>query len=330
MLILATAFLISFGDDKKTVEVVCPVDAFRFQAFEVTVSNKWGGMDTDGCLHAIKTTPYELLVWACPSCGFAGRKKDFEAKLSEEDRAVLRAGLKPAEKIVKGARQNQIPGHVKYDLLAQAARLRKLPPEQAAIGYKYASWSCRQQGAIDFDAFDEWDQLRTNYGLHQTPMQLGFDKNRTDFELAQAKKLEKDLDAKKYERGINKILARYLAAFLYRKHGENAEAERWLKELDAVKGENSLVDDAAAKMRASIDLERAYQKKACEAYIEAVDSKKLDKKTSAEVAYLIGEFYRRTGDLASASSWYQTAIDGAETPEFKKLAADQKAKAERK
>jgi hypothetical protein len=321
---------VGVGDDRKAVEVVCPVDGFKFQAFEVTVSNHWGGRDADGCHHAYKTTPIEYLVWVCPSCGYAGRKKDFEAKLSDEERNALRAGLKPAERIAKDARQNQVPGHVKYDLLAQSARLRKAPPEQVALGYLYASWSCRQQGVVDFEAFDEWDQLRTGYGLHQTPLQLGFKKNRTEFELEQAKRVERDLEAKKYEKGINRVLARYLAAFLYRKHGENADALRWLKELEAVKGENSLVDEAAARMRASIDLERAYQLKAREAYIEAIDSKKLDRKTSAEVSYLIAELYRRTGELPSASSWYQTALDGADAPELKKLAADQKAKADRK
>jgi len=239
---------------------------------------------------------------------------------------ALSSQLKPSSPIAKGAKQTDIPGHVKFDLMAQSARIRKAPPEQAGVAWLGASWSCRQQGAIDFADFDEWEQLKGSYGLNQTPMQLGLTKNRTDSELEAARKLEKDVEAKKYERGVNRILSRYLLTFLFRKHGENVDALRWLGEVDKLKGENSIVDDAAVKTRTSIDLERAFQKKAIDAYVEVVDSNKADKRT-AGVAYLIGELYRRLGERDSALSWYQTALEKAEGDDFKKRITDQKAKA---
>src|SRR5688572_3674497 len=120
MIFWVAAALLAAGDERKTVDVVCPVDGHRFQASEVR-SNRWGGVDTDFCPHAIKTTPLELYVWVCPGCRFAGRKADFEAPVSEEHRKALLAGLKPAAEFPKTARQEKIPGHVKYDLMAQAA-----------------------------------------------------------------------------------------------------------------------------------------------------------------------------------------------------------------
>jgi len=272
------------ADEKRQVPVVCPVDGTKFTATEIVLSNQWGGLDADFCPHAFKTTPLEFYVWVCPACGFAGRKKDFGARLSEEEKRALGGGaLKPCEPIRKGARQSEIPGHVKYDLLAQAARLRGAPPEEAGRAWLHAAWSCRQQGAIELDGFEEWETLKSEYGLLQTPMQLG-KKNRTDFELEAARRIEKDAEAKKYERGINRTLARYLAAFLHRKHGENAAAERWLGEVEALKGENSVVDEAAGRVRASIAREREYQKKAIEAYSEASRRGLPDRKTAAEVA----------------------------------------------
>src|SRR5687767_5434709 len=113
------------GDDKKTVKPTCPVDGTVFEAVELKVSNNWGGRDTDGCDHAFKTTPLEFLVWTCPTCRFTGRKDDFAAKLGDEEKQALKAELKPLQEIPKGAKQAQIPGHVKYDLLAQVARIRK-------------------------------------------------------------------------------------------------------------------------------------------------------------------------------------------------------------
>jgi hypothetical protein len=324
-LIPAGGLLSPVSDERKEVDVVCPVDQTRFKAFEVVATNPWGGRDYDNCPHALKTTPLEYWVWVCPTCLFAGKKKDYDQKLTPEEKKALLGELKPAVPVKKGARQTDIPGHVKFDLLAQVARIRKLPPEQAGVAWLGASWSCRQQGAVDFADFDEWDQIKAGFGLQKTPLELA-KKNRTDFELEAARRVEKEIEQKKYERGPSRILSRYLATFLYRKHGENQEALKWLSEVDRLKGENSVVDEAAARMRASIEMERSYQKKAIEAYIESVDQKKLDPRSTSAVAYLVGELFRRAGEADSARSWYQTAIEGAETDEFRKLVTDQKAK----
>jgi uncharacterized protein (DUF2225 family) len=327
--LLVGAVLAFSSDVHKQVKVTCPVDGTKFDVIEITATNQWGGRDADGCAHAFNTTPLESYVWVCPVCKFAGRKKDFDATIADAEKKALVEGLRPMVEIKKDARQAQIPGHVKYDLLAQVAQIRKAPPEEVGRAWIHAAWSCRQQGATYLADFEEWESLRDRYNLNQKPMTFGLTKNRTDFELDVARKLEKEIENKQYEKGPNRILARYLAGYLFRKHGENLQGERWLGELEKLKGENSVVDEAAAKARASLPLEREFQKKAMETYRAAYEAGGLDKKVAPEVAYLLGELSRRLGDAKSAVTWYQKAIDTTDSDPLKKLAAAQKAQAEK-
>ncbi len=177
--------------------------------------------------------------------------------------------------------------------------------------------------------FEEWEALRDRYNLNQKPMAYGLTKNRTELELEAARKIEKEIEGKQYEKGPNRILARYLAAYLFRKHGENAPAERWLGELEKLKGENSIVDDAAAKARASLPMERDFQKRALETYRAAYEAGGFDKKVAPEVAYLLGELSRRLADSKAASTWFQKSIDTTDSEPLKKLAGAQKALAEK-
>ena len=105
------------------------------------------------------------------------------------------------------------------------------------------------------------------------------------------------------------MLAPYLAAYLYRKHGENIEAQRWLKALEKKEGENSVVDDAAGKMRESIALEQIFQELALESYLGTLKKGDLEGRAAAEITYVVAELYRRTGNTKSAIEWYQKAID---------------------
>lgn len=329
MILLLLAALLAPSDVQKTVKVTCPVDGTKFEAAEITATNPWGGRDADGCAHAFNTTPLESYIWVCPVCKFAGRKKEFDAPIPEADRKALLEGLKPLAEIRKDAKQAQIPGHVKYDLLAQVAQIRKSPPEEAGRAWLHAAWSVRQQGSPYLADFDEWESLRARYNLNQKPMDFGLTKNRTDFELDAARKIEKEIEGKQYEKSPNRLLARYLVAYLWRKHGETVAAERWLAELEKMKGENNIVDNAAEKMRASVPLEREFQKKAQEAYRAAYEAGTFDKKVGTEVAYLLGELARRQGDAKAAVAWYQKALDAADSEPLKKLITAQKSLAEK-
>lgn len=326
MLTLLLALLALTGDEKKSVEVVCPVDGQRFTGVEVTATNHWGGRDTDGCPHAFKTTPLESLVWVCPGCHFAGRKADFQVKLTDEQKAALKGGLKAPVPLPKGAKQAEIPGWVKYDLMAQTAQARKQPEHAVALVWQHAAWSARQQGVTDFRDFEEWESLKQSYNLLQTPMVYGLAKNRTELDLDVARRVDKDITDRKYEKGANRILARYLSAFLWRKHGELREAERALLLLEPLKGENSVVDEAGQRLKESLARERDYLGRARESWKRAHEGAVLETKDKAPAAYLVGEFSRRLGDFPEAALWLQKAIDTSESPSLKKLAGDQRAR----
>lgn len=310
-------------DEKKSVDVVCPVDGHKFSAWEITSTNQWGGVDRDGCPHAFKTRPLELYVWCCPKCKFAGSKKDFAATYTDAQKKTLSEGLKPPVTVRVGMKQTDIPGWAKYDLYAQSRALLEALPEESGKIYLRAAWCWRQEGVTYFDEFDEWEKLWSSYGLAKAPLDLG-KKNRSEFELEIAKKVEKDLAANRHK-GLNLQLARYLAAYLFRRHGENESALTWIAELDKMKGENSIVDDAVSAMKKSIDEERRYQKLVLAQYEKCFAAAQLEKKTLAEVAYLIGELQRRLGDKKAASGWYAKALELTADETLKKMATEQKA-----
>jgi uncharacterized protein (DUF2225 family) len=319
----------SSWDEKKEVDVVCPVDGFKFRATEITGTNEWGGIDADYCKHAIKTTPIEYRVWTCPSCFYSGlrteKRNDFDPKNAPTKDVVL-GRLKPMEKIDKAAKQSQIPVHVKFDLLAQVVALKGEPPDQVANALLWGSWAVRQKGAVYLSDFDEWEEIRTKYGLNKPPLELGKDKNgkdknRTDHELGQIERMAKDV---KTFKGITALLTRYTAAYALRLHGENVDALAWIEELRKSKGEISIVDDAVELMAKSIELERSFQKRAAEQFQKAVESGKLEARAVSQIQYLLGELHRRMGDAKLASEWFDKAIAGADK-DLKALAEKQKA-----
>ena len=134
---------------------------------------------------------------------------------------------------------------------------------------------------------------------------------------------ESDIRKKKVFR-LKRILAAYLAAYAWRKHGENVKAERWLKDLESFEGKNSIIDRAAQKMRASIELERSYQRKALERYSLVVKAETGSLLARAEMAYLIAECHRRLGEPESAAPWYDKASELTPSEQLQTLAAQQK------
>ncbi|MBI2898714.1 MAG: DUF2225 domain-containing protein [Planctomycetes bacterium] len=319
--------LLLLPDDRKNVDAACPLDGHKFVAIEIVTTNEWGGVDRDFCRHAYKTRPMEFYVWVCPKCGFAGKKKDFGSALADEAKGKLRAGLKPAVTLRPGMKQTDIPGWAKYDLLAQVRTILGAPPEEAGKAYLSAAWCWREEGALFLEDFDEFERLWNSYGLHKTPMELG-KKNRADFELEVARKVQRELVAE-HHKGLNFILASYLAAYLFRRHGENGDAKRWLDELAKRTGENSVVDDAAAKMRASMEREQEYQKRAIPGLDQAFAAGTLEKKALGELAYVLGETQRRLGERARAAEWYAKAIEVSPDEALRKLATEQKALVEK-
>lgn len=314
------------GDERKIVDVVCPIDGFKFKAVQVTNVDHWGGVDTDFCRHSIKTTPIEFYAWTCPQCFYSGTKTakddDFAPERSALKDKVL-GKLQPLTRILKGFKQEQIPGYVKYDLVAQVAALSGAPPLDAGRAWLSASWCVRQQGTVYLDGFDEWETVRERYGLNRTPFDLG-KRNRTEVDLEAAAKMEKEVADGKW-RGLTLTLTKYTLVYVLRRHGENVRALRWIEDLTKQKGENSVIDDALAATAASIELERTFQRKAAEKIAAALQDPSMEARVRGELEYMMGELCRRLGDDKKAAEWFDQS--SATTPDeaMKKLAAQQRA-----
>ncbi len=328
MRIAALALILAAAtDDLKKVDVVCPIDGTKFTASEVVKTDAawaWGGEDADFCRHAFRTLPMEHYVWTCPTCWYSGSKEHFDPKSppTDELKTKVKGALKPAEPIAAGAKQEQIPGWVKYDLLAQVETLRGAPTLKIARRHVNAAWAARQAGAVRLDDYDDWVDAAKAAGLSKNLIELG-KKNRSEDDLAACRRLEKDVLGGKFT-GTPLLLNRYLLAVIFRRRGENVDALRWLDEVDKSRRENSVIDDAAKKVRASIAAERSQQKKAAALLAKAVEDPGLDAVAKAESLFMLGEIARRNGENADAAAWYAKTLAATTDPDLKKRVEAQK------
>jgi uncharacterized protein (DUF2225 family) len=323
MKLILCLLILSFPlDEKKKIKVVCPLDGHTFTATQIIRTNDWGGVDLDFCRHAYKTQPMNFYVWVCPNCAFAGKKNDFSATLSDQAKQALLGKLIPQTKITRKMKQTDIAAHVKYDLLAQVKTLTNGSPLDIGRAYLGAAWTFREEGAIYLDNFDEWERVWKMYHLDRLPLELG-KKNRTDYDLAIARKLEKRLEETKYK-ALDRMLREYLVAYLYRKHGELLPSEKWIAKLKKSRGENSVLDNAIEKMERSIEREKEFLKKAQLHLAKVHSSKEIAKETKGDVAYVEGEIHRRLGAFQKASDAYDLAIKTSPSKALQDLATRQK------
>ena len=322
MKFLCLLLLLSSLDEKKTVKVVCPLDGHSFTAIQIVRTNDWGGVDLDFCRHAYKTRPMNFYVWVCPNCTFTGKKKDFDTPLSDQTKKALLGKLISQKKISKKMKQTDIPAHVKYDLLAQVKTLTNGSPLDIGRAYLGAAWTFREEGAIYLHNFDEWERVWKMYHLDRLPLELG-KKNRTDYDLDVARKLETRLEKTKYK-PLDRMLREYLVAYLYRKHGELLPTEKWITKLHESKGENSVLDNAVSIMERSIQQEREFLKKSASFLEKVHEGKEISNQTRGDVAYVEGEIHRRLGSFQKASHAYDQAIKISPNKALQDLATQQK------
>lgn len=314
-------------DEEKLVDVVCPVDGHKFKAVLITTTNNWGGTDSDFCRHAFNTRPLALRCWTCPSCKYSGQPADFGVELKRvkdkddevvvkpvtlaaDVKEILKKDLKPAQAVGKTAKQRDIPGWVKYDLMAQGLTLMGKKHLDVGNAYLRAAWDHRQAGLTYLENFEEFEDLWRKYKLDVKPIDLFNQKifNRMEYELAKAKTVKDDVDKGAYK-GVNLLLARFIAATLYRKHGENAEALALVDAMgEDLKG-NSVVEAAVKKMKQTIEDERAFQAKARAEFGLSAEKDELKPEEKGDVYYMVGEIARRLGDKEKARTAYQQVLD---------------------
>lgn len=318
--------------NRKKVSVKCPVDGTSVSAWEVVSKTDWGGIDTDLCRHEYSgVQPNDLYVWVCPTCYYASDHSSFTKEISDNDEKVLTGALKPMETIKKNASQDDIPGWVKYDLLAQKYQLLGKEERLVAEAYTRASWSVRQNGMSKLADFDEFEAIRERYHLNLLPYDFQRNKtykekyggNRTFYELEKVKDIEKDIASGKVVKS-DLLFAKYLAANIYRTHGENGQSLKWLTQLQKETGQNSVIDNAVVEALKSIETETNFQKKAIQSYVAALDKGLFTKEQTPEAQYLIGELSRRIQDDKTAIEWFDKCIANPDAKQYKPWSEIQK------
>lgn len=304
----------------QTVRVRCPVDDdHQFPAREPAQLLAMCGVDYDTCIHAQALDAAGRRVYTCPRCYFTGEPDEFiaprhnrpEQPMPIEQLERLRAAPRtPAAPIAANARQDQIPGWVKFDLWAQSLSQRGVNRGLVAKAFLFAAWEFRRAGAPLIEDIDEFDALWDRYEAGLTYLDLRGRRvtNVTDHNLERARTIEADVAAGTLA-GIDATLGLYLAAFLYRRHGENADALRIADALAPAAEENTFLGGALAGLRASIGHEREWQRRALGELQAAADDRSTPARDRGDVAYLAGETCRRIGEFAAARAWYQRVID---------------------
>ena len=309
----------------KEVDVVCPIDGTKFTAIRIESSNDWGGVDGDYCAHALGGAPIVFHAWTCPCCCYTGlahrAEVDFAPARAERRNAIL-GKLRPRTLIRSDARQCDIPGHAKFDLLAQCLLLADAPACDVANAWLWASWVVRVKGAIVLPGNPAWAAWRESHGLDLSPLELGKWINRATYDLDLIPHITMNLNRLK---PADRRFAALGAAWLARDHGENTEAMRWIAEVQRSPGLDDEIREACTRMTRSIMLEREYQAKALEQYERGLSETTHDDEARSRIAYILGELCRRLDRREQASQWFDRALVAADR-DLRDLIACQKAR----
>jgi len=333
-----------YADNDKIVDVTCPVDGTKFKAVLIGKLYPLGGVDRDHCPHSGGKPELQHLVWTCPTCFFTGLKDEFEyaegrevvkakSPPSADSKAKLLGKLTPMEKLPEKVDALAIAGEVKFDLLAQARALRGDAALEIAKAYLQAAWVVRQAAAPSLTDFEEYNELVSKYKLNDPKRFLDKSSRRSDLELEDAFKIEEDI-AKGKVKGAKELLSRYLILELNRKHGEHTRAAKWIADLEGRKGLNSVVDGLVPRVKASIDRERGFQRKALEQLVKAAEKPGLSEADRMSLDYMIAEQHRRLEERDKAREGFDKVLSrekkGDESSkEFFKIVREQRALSEK-
>ena len=346
LVLVVSACAVVWATTMREEEVTCPVCDVAFKAYRISSTNSFGGQDTDFCVHARGTPPGPYTVWTCPKCYYSNFAGSFEAGVSEESKEKILAELTPPWPIKEDMSQKDIPGWVKFDLLATVARWEGANEANVAGVYLQASWAARlelercfqplYEDAHTRGAFEDRDDVLDLIGtvLYQDealrPRLEGFsEKVRGLWQEVSGGDLRsmnpKDLDMKVAQAllaevatgelsPVDSALQEFEAAALYRARGENGLAVPMLQRLQESEVLFPPFRAVSRNMLESIEIERRFQREALETVEEAIEKGLLKDEALAVHQYLAGELLRRLEEPERAASWYQSALESESIP----------------
>jgi HEAT repeat protein len=303
-------------------EVTCPVCDFTFKAFGVTSTNSFGGQDTDFCVHARGTPPRPYGVWTCPKCYYSNPASKFADVPSEGTAKRILEELKPPWPIKEDMSQKDIPGWVKFGLLATVAQWEGANEADLAGIHLQASWAARLQLQWALAPLFKNAQMqgklaalseRVDRLMQETAEGDPDSTNPRDLEVKAAGALLDEVREGKLP-PEEVPLQEFLAALLYRGRGENPQAVSVLARLKESEGSAPALRAVCRNLLESIDIERRFQRETLGMIEKAMEKGLLKGQDLAVNQYLLGELHRRLGEPEKAVPWYRKAIESEAVP----------------
>jgi len=292
-------------------------------------TNSLGGQDRDLLERVSGAQVFMEVVATCASCGFSGWPGDFHTEKRRRAQARAESGPDLSRELISAIEEGalerpaalaevphepggefaNLPAWARLDLAAQAVRLRGGSSERVADLHLQAAWAVRMgyhpvhlPGGISTPEQQEWLWERSSR-LVEEAHELGMS-NPADVELwigarmlASAEKLPRRLGC----------LAAFHGASALRSHGEHEALLQSLPALEACMPASDWAEKQIS-IRASVELERSYQRLARDGYLAALQDGSVTAERAGVTTYLVGELERRIGEPDSAHRRYDSAL----------------------
>lgn len=331
---LCTAFSLTApladNEDKLAVlgrtELRCPACRNDFTTVVCVQANTRCGVDRDLFARALGPQPEFYRISTCPHCGYSGYLSDFDHneplpsdvvdRILKQPRLALPPGFGPASD------PRDLDPAVRYALAITCYEWRRKSPEALAWLHLRAAWVEREQGA-NLPPDDRLKRVLRHIERWRPALDPG--QNQLDVEMQLASRTTEALAAGRFNR-YQAPYVRLAVALILRRHGENIQAVTLLDSLPKT-GSADLPDglhESITAMRQSIVRESQLQRKAADAFEQAVMANQIDPANLAPAKYLLGELCRRLGQEADAVRWFDGAIgDSTLPPSLRQWASEQ-------
>lgn len=292
----------------------CPVCGQNFVTVACTQSNTRGGIDRDLFARALGPQPEFYRISTCPRCGYSGYDTDFDPRLvlppDVKSRILQDPKLPLPADFGPESDPRELDASVRYELAIRCYTWRQKPDEALAWLNLRAAWVARDAGAV-LPRDDRFARVMSYIERYRPPLEPGG--NQLDVEMQLATRVAEALalgDFNRYQRPYVELAL----ALILRRHGENRQAAPMLEHLAGETVFEAPMIDAIDRMRASIAVERRYQRQAADHFERALLAESIEPANRGAACYLLGETYRRLGRDAEAARWLSAALADAKLP----------------
>lgn len=296
--------------------VNCPVCRHTFEAYATREQDNRGGIDRDLFARAQGPQTVFYLVSTCPSCLYSGYLSDFGADLSVSEGVIRKIrgkpGLKRPSDVDRNTDQQMIDPLDRYELAIQCYNWSQRSDEAIAWLHLRASWVARDSECTIAPS-PQIDKVARH--IRRWLSAMSDEVNPADAELRLATLATSAMAEGHYSR-YQESYIRFFTALLYRRHGENRQAQPLLSLCVKDPVLEDTLRKASQRMLDSIRREQYHQAKAFTHFEQALLADQIASPNRPLARYLCGELCRRLDRGREALKWYDLSDErGTPLPE---------------